>query len=144
MTSVVDSIISLLNLLTTQRLVIWFSMAKTSKTSKKIYIKLQPGLIDGRCPFQIGSENKRFDYLKCGVKLKNVQCAKELGVKIASNLKFSQQCIDAANKANRMLGFINRNSSSKNTDVIVPLCNSLVRPHFEYAIHFRSPTTHRP
>ncbi len=40
----------------------------------------------------------KFDYETRGIKLKSVQCVKELGVKIASNLKFSQQCIDAANK----------------------------------------------
>ncbi len=48
-----------------------------------------------------------------GVKLKSVQCVKDLGVKIASNLRFSQQCIDAANKVNRMLGFIKRNFCSR-------------------------------
>ncbi len=61
-----------------------------------------------------------------GVKLKSVQCAKNLGVKIASNLKFSQQCVDAANKANRMLGFMKRNFLFKNKDVILPLYTSLV------------------
>ncbi len=40
----------------------------------------------------------KFEYEMRGVKLKSVQCVKDLGVKIASNLKFSQQCIDAANK----------------------------------------------
>ncbi len=44
-----------------------------------------------------------------GVKLKSVQSVKDLGVKITSNLKFSQQCIDAKNKSNRVLGFIKRN-----------------------------------
>ncbi len=58
---------------------------------------------------QVGTRNKKFDYEMRGVKLKSVQYAKDLGVKIASNLKFSQQCVDAANKANRMLGFIKRN-----------------------------------
>ncbi len=38
-----------------------------------------------------------------GVKLESVQCVKDLGISIASNLKFSQQCKDAAGKANRML-----------------------------------------
>ncbi len=70
---------------------------------------------------QVGTRNKKFDYEMCGVKiksvhsfkdlgvtLKSVQCVKDLVVKIASNLKFSQQCIDAANKANRMLGFIKK------------------------------------
>ncbi len=59
----------------------------------------------------------------------SVQYAKDLGVKIASNLKFSQHCNDAANKANRMLGFSKRNFSLNNKDVILSLFNSLVRPH---------------
>ncbi len=70
---------------------------------------------------QVGTRNKKFDYEMRGVKLKSVQCAKDLEVKIASNLKFSQQCVDAANKANRMLGFIKRNFLFKNKDVILPL-----------------------
>ncbi len=57
---------------------------------------------------QVGARNKKFDYEIRGVKLKSVQCVKDLGVKIASNLKFSQQCVDAANIANRMLGFIKK------------------------------------
>ena len=38
-----------------------------------------------------------------------------------------------------MLGFINRNFSFKNKDVILPLYISLVRPHLEYAVQFWSP-----
>ncbi len=53
-----------------------------------------------------------------GEKLESVHCAKDLGVTITSNLKFSQQCKEAARKANRMLGFIKRNFSFKNKDVI--------------------------
>ncbi len=59
--------------------------------------------------------------------LRSDQCAKELGVKIESNLKLVQQCNDAANTANRMFGFIKRNFSFKNKDVILTLYNSLVR-----------------
>ncbi len=54
-----------------------------------------------------------FDYEMRGVKLKRVQFVKDLVVKIASNLKFSQQCIDAANKASRMLGFIKKKLYSR-------------------------------
>ncbi len=43
-----------------------------------------------------------------GMKLESVHCVKDLGVTITSNSKFSQQCKEAACKANRMLGFINR------------------------------------
>ncbi len=69
----------------------------------------------------VGTRNQKFDYEMNGVKLDGVQCVKNLGVSIASNLKFSQQCKDAAGKANRMLGFINRNFSFKNKDIILPL-----------------------
>ncbi len=63
---------------------------------------------------------------------------KDLGVPVASSLKFSQQCKDAAGKANRMLGFMNRNFLFKDKDVILPLYTSLVRPHLEYAVQFWS------
>ncbi len=61
-----------------------------------------------KCHIQVGTKNKQTKktvYEMNGVKLENVQCVKDLGVTIASNLKFSQQCKDAAGKANRMLGF---------------------------------------
>ncbi len=74
-----------------------------------------------------------------GVKLESVHCVKDLGVTITSNLKFSQHCKDAASKANRMLGFINRNFSFKNKEIILPMYISLVRPHLEYADQFWSP-----
>ncbi len=74
------------------------------------------------------------EYEMNGTKLKSVQCVNDLGVTVASSLKFSQQRKDAASKANRILGFINRNSSSKTKDLILPLSTSLVRPHLEYAV----------
>ncbi len=71
-----------------------------------------------------------------GTKLEGIQCVKDLGVSTAYSLKFSQQCKDAVGKANRMMGFVNRNFSFKNYDVILPLYVSLVRPHIEYAVQF--------
>ncbi len=70
------------------------------------------------------------------VKLEIVQRVKDLGVPIASNLKFSLHCRDAVCEANRMLGFINRKFSLKNKDIILPTYISLVRPHLEYAVQF--------
>ena len=51
----------------------------------------------------------------------SIQSVKDLGVIIASNSKLIQQCKDAVGKTNRMLGFINRNFSFKNKEVILPL-----------------------
>ncbi len=87
---------------------------------------------------QVGTRNLKYDYEMTGEKLESVQCVKYLGVTITSNLKFSQQCKEAAGKANRMLGFIKRNFSFKNKDMIIPLYNSLVRPQLEYAVQFWS------
>ncbi len=69
-----------------------------------------------------------------GTKLKSVHVKKDLGITVASCLKFSQQCKDTTGKANRMLGFINKNISFKNKDVILPMYISLVRPHLEHAM----------
>ncbi len=113
---------------TTQRSVTRFSLTKTGKASKRICTKFQFASSDRwEKPFnedkvlQVGTRNKKFDSDMRGVKLKSLQCVKDLGVNIVSNLKFSQQCIDATNKVNRMLGFIKRNFLFKNKDVILPL-----------------------
>ncbi len=88
---------------------------------------------------QVGTRNLKYDYEMSSEKLKSVHCVKDLGVTITSNLKFSQQCKEAAGKANRMLGFLKRNFSFKNKDIILPLYDSLVRLHLEYAVQFWSP-----
>ncbi len=74
-----------------------------------------------------------------GEKLESVYCIKDLGLTITSNLKFFQQCKEAAGKANRMLGFIKRNVSFKNKNIILPLYDCLFRPHLEYAVQLWSP-----
>ncbi len=60
---------------------------------------------------------------------KAYKSVKDLGVSVVSSLKFSQLYKNAAGKANRMLGFINKNISFKTKDVILLLYTSLVRPH---------------
>ncbi len=87
----------------------------------------------------MGTRSLKYDYEISGEKLESVQCVKDLGVTIASNLKFSQRCKDAAGKVNRMLGFIKIFFSFKTKGIILPLYNSLVRPHLKYAVQFWSP-----
>ncbi len=62
------------------------------------------------------------------VKLESVQCIKDLGVTIASNLKFPLHRKEAACKANR-LGFMNINFFFKSKNIILPKYISLVRLH---------------
>ncbi len=88
---------------------------------------------------QVGTRNVKYDNEMSGEKLESVHCVKDLGGTIASNLKFFQQCKEAGGKANRMLGFIKRNFSFKNKDIILLLYKSLFRPHLEYAVQFWSP-----
>ncbi len=89
---------------------------------------------------QVGTRNQKLNYVRNGTKIESVQqSVKNLGVSIASSLKLSQQCKEAAGEVNRMLGFINRNLSYKNKDAIQPLYINLVRPHLEYTVQFFSP-----
>ncbi len=97
--------------------------------------KMENAFFFNKCNIlQVGTRNIKFEYEMNGAKLESVQCVKDLGVKIASSLKFSQQY-----KADRILGFINRNFSLKYKDVILPLYTSLVRPHLENPVQFWAP-----
>ncbi len=60
------------------------------------------------------NQKKKNEYEMSGVKLESVQYVKDLGVTIASNLKFSLHCKGGACKASRMLGLTNRKFSFKN------------------------------
>ena len=49
-----------------------------------------------------------------GVKLESVQCVKTHGVAIVSNLELFQHCKETTGKANKMMGFINKQKIIKN------------------------------
>ncbi len=56
-------------------------------------------------------------------KLKSIDCAKDPGVGIASNLKLSHQCPDTVNKPNRMWGLTDT-SQYRNKNILIPLRKS--------------------
>ena len=80
----------------------------------------------------LGKDNTNFNYEMEGCWLEAVEEGKDLGVVIDRTMKFSKQCLEARNRANRILGFINRNVSYKSKEVVCSLYNSYVRTHLEY------------
>src|SRR5678816_4914578 len=87
----------------------------------------------------LGYSNKSFNYDMNGDWLESVDQEKDLGVIISSNLKVANQCLEARNKANKMLGIINRNVVYKSKEVISKLYNSYVRPIIEYSAQVWAP-----
>ena len=87
----------------------------------------------------VGQGNSKERYELLGKELKTCDEEKDLGVVITSDLKSSRQCIEAEKKAQKVLGYIKRQFTTRKAETILTLYRALVRPHLEYAVQFWSP-----
>ena len=71
--------------------------------------------------------------------LETVTIEKDLGVYITTDLKPTEQCIQAAKKAQSVLGMINRQFKIIDKEDFGIIYKTYVRPHIEYCIQAWSP-----
>jgi ribonuclease P/MRP protein subunit RPP40 len=87
----------------------------------------------------VGRTNHRFQYVMDNQILESVTEERDLGVLVSDDLKVSANCLAAYNKANKILGMINRSITFRSKDILIPLYTSLVRPLVEYYTSAWSP-----
>ncbi|PKU43704.1 rna-directed dna polymerase from mobile element jockey-like [Limosa lapponica baueri] len=87
----------------------------------------------------LGRGNPRHKYRLGGEWLESSPEEKDLRVLVDKKPKVSQQCVLAAQKANRILGCIKRSVASRSREVILPIYSALIRPHLEYCVQLWSP-----
>ena len=88
----------------------------------------------------IWQRKEKAKYELLGKELEICNEEKDLGVMITNDLKSSKQCIEVEKKAQKILGYIKRQFTTRKKETILTLYNALVRPQLEYAVQFWSPT----
>ena len=87
----------------------------------------------------VGRVNMNYSYRMEGRELEVVEEERDLGILVSNNLKASNQCRAAYNKAIRILGMMSRTIVYKNKEILLRLYKTLVRPLIEYCSPAWSP-----
>ncbi|GAB0210092.1 mitochondrial enolase superfamily member 1 [Grus japonensis] len=89
----------------------------------------------GKCRIlHLGRGSPGYTYRLGDERLETSHAERDLGVLVDSKLNMSQQCAQAARKANRILGCIKHGIASRSREVIVPLCAGAALPRVLRAV----------
>ncbi|XP_047135543.1 uncharacterized protein LOC124812689 [Hydra vulgaris] len=86
-----------------------------------------------------GYKNKRYPIYINGCKLNTSDSERDLGVIFSDNLKWKNQVLSSASKANRMLGIIKKSFVQFDAELLKSLYLSFVRRLLEFAIPVWAP-----
>ena len=89
----------------------------------------------------IGRKNPKFEYFIDNVKLQKIDSEKDLGILTSSTLKPSQQCQEAARKANFVLNQTLKAFHYRDKTVFLQLYKRYIRPHLEFSTVTWNPWT---
>ncbi|KFQ53130.1 hypothetical protein N334_11715, partial [Pelecanus crispus] len=87
----------------------------------------------------LGRGNPQYQYRLGDQVIESSLAEKDLRVLVDKKLDMSWQCALAAQKANRILGCIQRSVASRSREGILPLYSALLRPHLEYCVQLWAP-----
>jgi len=87
----------------------------------------------------VGGQNTKWSYNMEGNSLCVIETEKDLGIWISSDMKCLDHCLYAFNKASKIMELIKRTIKYKETEIMVSLYKTLLRPHVEYCVSAWSP-----
>ena len=82
-------------------------------------------------------------YTLADTQLESVNCQRDVGIQIPSNLKFEEQCAAVISKANSVLGQIRRAFNTRDKSILLNAYQSYVLPHLDYCCQIWSPGTQK-
>jgi hypothetical protein len=95
---------------------------------------------DNKCKIiHVGKNNPCNQYYMGEVLLPAVDSEKDLGVLVSKNLDWNDHITSSINKANACTAWVIRSVISRESEVMLQIYKSMIRPHVEYCVQLWSP-----